>query len=122
MSPIAQQTQWVDALAQAELVRSGAVSATELLEAAIERIDDINPKLNAINITWFDHARDVAKEIDSQKTPDQPQSFRGVPFVLKDLSAAYAGQHMSNGNIALKNANYISTQNPELVIASSAPD
>ncbi len=115
MTPIAQETQWIDALAQGELVRSGKASATELLEAAIERIELINPTLNAINITWFDHARDIAKEIDSQDAPDESTPFRGVPFVLKDLSAAYAGQHMSNGNIALKNARYISTQNTELV-------
>lgn len=115
MTPIAQETQWLDALAQGEMVRDGKASAAELLEAAIERIETINPQLNAINITWFDHARDVAKEIDSQKSHEPSRLFRGVPFVLKDLSAAYAGQHMSNGNIALKNANYISTQNTELV-------
>lgn len=115
MTPIALETQWLDALAQGEMVRDGKASAAELLEAAIERIETIDPQLNAINITWFDHARDVAKEIDSQKSHEPSKLFRGVPFVLKDLSAAYAGQHMSNGNIALKNANYISTQNTELV-------
>lgn len=115
MTPIAQETQWIDALAHADLIRSGAVSSTELLEAAIERIEAINPKLNAIVITWFDHARDIARTIDSQRTPDMSQPFRGVPFILKDLYAAYAGQHMSNGNIALKNARFITPQNTELV-------
>ena len=115
MNTIAEQTQWVDALGQAELVRNGAVSATELLEAAIERIAEINPKLNAINITWFEHARVIASAVDAQRNPDLAQPFRGVPFILKDLHAAYAGQHMSNGNIALKNANYVSPDSTELV-------
>jgi len=115
VNKIAEQTQWVDALGQAELVRSGAVSASELLEGAIERIAEINPKLNAVNITWFDHAREIASAIDAQQNPNLAQPFRGVPFILKDLSAAYAGQHMSNGNIALKNANYIAPVSTELV-------
>jgi len=115
VNKIAEQTQWVDALGQAELVRSGSVSASELLEGAIERIAEINPKLNAVNITWFDHAREIASAIDAQQNPNLAQPFRGVPFILKDLSAAYAGQHMSNGNIALKNANYIAPVSTELV-------
>lgn len=115
MTPIAQETQWIDALAHADLVRSRAASASELLEAAIERIEAINPKLNAINITWFDHARDIAKAVDSQQSPEIAQPFRGVPFILKDLYAAYAGQHMSNGNIALKNTHFITPQNTDLV-------
>jgi amidase len=115
MTSIAQETQWIDGLAHANLVRSGTVSAAELLEAAIERIEAINPKLNAIVITWFDHARDIAKEIDTQRKPDLSSPFRGVPFILKDLYAAFKGQHLSNGNIALKNAHYITPQNTELV-------
>ena len=44
-------------------------------------------------IRWFDHARDVAT---AATLPDGP--FRGVPFLLKDLSAHYAGQPLTNGN------------------------
>ncbi|MEO8363504.1 MAG: amidase [Ilumatobacteraceae bacterium] len=115
MTSVVHETQWADATAQAELVRNRKVSATELLEGAIQRIETINPKINAVNITWFDHARQIAKDVDSQKEPDTSQPFRGVPFILKDLSAPYAGQHMSNGNIALKNAHYITPQSSELV-------
>ena len=58
---------------------------TELLEAAIERIERIDPALNAVVIRWFDHAREVA----AGPLPDGP--FRGVPFLLKDLWAALRG-------------------------------
>ena len=57
-----------------------------------------DPQLHALTITWFDHAREVA----AGELPDGP--FRGVPFLLKDLYASYAGQTLSNGNRALKDA------------------
>jgi amidase len=95
MTSLADDTRWLDATDQAALVSSGAVSASELLEAAIERIEAIDPGLNAVVIRWFDHARDTA----AGALPDGP--FRGVPFLLKDLWATYAGQTISNGNRAL---------------------
>ncbi|MBW8712178.1 MAG: amidase, partial [Mycobacterium sp.] len=50
MSPTADQTRWIDATDQAALVASGEVSPSELLEAAIERIERIDPALNAVVI------------------------------------------------------------------------
>lgn len=104
LTPIAQDTRWIDGLGQAELVRLGTVSARELLDAAIERMVAFNPAINAINITWLEHAYELAKNY----RPSANHAFGGVPFILKDLGIPYAGQHMSNGNIALKNAKYIS--------------
>jgi amidase len=57
VSTLAEQTRWMDAVDQAALVASGQVSPRELLEAAIERIERIDPTLNAVVIRWFDHAR-----------------------------------------------------------------
>ena len=111
LSDLARQTQFIDGVGQAELVASGKVSASELLEATVERYSAFNPSINAINITWLDHARELAKKFK----PSANKKFGGVPFVLKDLGAPYAGQHMSNGNIALKNANYIAPTNSNLV-------
>jgi amidase len=98
MTSLADDTRWLDATDQAALVREGQVAPIELLEAAIERIERIDPTLNAVVIRWFDHAREAA----SGSLPDGV--FRGVPFLLKDLWASYAGQTMSNGNRALKDA------------------
>ena len=50
----------MDAVDQAALVAKGEVTPLELLEAAIERIERIDPVLNAVVIRWFDHARDTA--------------------------------------------------------------
>ena len=100
----------MDATDQAALVAKGEVSPAELLEAAIERMERIDPVINALTIRWFDHARDTAASGD---LPDGP--FRGVPFLLKDLYANYAGQRISNGNVALKHAGIVSDADTTLV-------
>ena len=82
MGSLADETSWMDAIDQAALVRSGEVSAAELIEAAIERIEAIDPALNAVIIRWFDDARSCRR----RTCPDGP--FHGVPFLLKDLWAA----------------------------------
>ena len=97
---------------QAKLVRDRKVSALELLNAAIERYEAYNPKINAVNIVWLEHARELAKKADSQRS-DAP--FHGVPTLFKDLHTQYAGQHISNGNKALKETHYIAKQNTVIV-------
>jgi amidase len=109
MSTLADQTRWLDAVDQAALVASGQVSPSELLEAAIERIERIDPALNAVTIRWFDHARETA----AGDLPHGP--FHGVPFLIKDLYASYAGQPISNGNVALRKARVIADADTTLV-------
>jgi amidase len=83
----------MDATAQAELVQTGEAAPLELVEAAIERVEALNPQLNAVIHPLFDEGLEAARG----KLPDGP--FRGVPFLLKDLGAAFAGQplHMGMG-------------------------
>jgi amidase len=111
MTSLARDTQWMDATALAELVRSRQVTPSELLEAALERTEKLNPALNAVNYVWAERARAHARELDS--APDAP--LRGVPFILKDLNAALEGTPMSNGNRALRDANYVADYTSELV-------
>jgi amidase len=98
----------MDAVDQAALVRRGEVSAAELTDAALQRIDALDPQLNAVIIRWFDDARRAAAEL-----PAGP--FHGVPFLLKDLWAHYAGQALTNGCQALKDARPISPTDTTLV-------
>ena len=86
----------LDATAQAELVRSGAATPSELVEAAIERIERINPALNAVIGDRFDRARTEA----AGELPDGP--FRGVPFLVKDLSLTMADEPYYAGTRFLK--------------------
>ncbi len=95
---IADETRWMDATEQAALVRSGEATAAELVDAAIERIEELDDPINAVVVRWFEHARELAVG----ELPDGP--FRGVPFLLKDLWANYAGQPITNGNVALRAA------------------
>jgi amidase len=69
----------LDATAQADLVKKGEVSPLELVETAIARIEEINPKINAVIHKHFDRAKAQA----NADLPDGP--FKGVPFLLKDL-------------------------------------
>jgi Asp-tRNA(Asn)/Glu-tRNA(Gln) amidotransferase A subunit family amidase len=81
-----------DALGLAELVRRGEVRPDDLLEAAIERTQRLNPHLNAVVIPMFDEAR-------RQLAADLPAGpFAGVPFLLKDLYADYAGVRLTYGS------------------------
>lgn len=109
MTSLADDTRWLDATDQAALVASGAVTAVELVEAAIERIEATDDALNAVVIRWFDHAREVA----AGPLADGP--FTGVPFLLKDLWAHYEGQVLTNGNQALKAAQPVSDHDVDLV-------
>ncbi len=90
----------MDATAQAELVRSGEASPAELVEAAVERAERLNPELNAIIHTFYDEAKQQAEG----DLPDGP--FKGVPFLLKDLGAGLAGQPLHLGMQALKEADF----------------
>ena len=82
---------WLDATAQAELVRRGEITATELAEAAIARIEAVNPRLGAVVWTRFDQARAEA----AGELPGGP--FRGVPILLKDLGCPVAGEPTAFG-------------------------
>lgn len=96
-----------DALGLAELIKKKEVSPLELCEAAIERIELLNPKLNAVIYRMYDEARESIKS----KLPKG--RFSGVPFLLKDLQAAYKGVPMTRGSKAYKN--FIPDYDSELV-------
>jgi Asp-tRNA(Asn)/Glu-tRNA(Gln) amidotransferase A subunit family amidase len=91
MSPFADYESH-DGLGLADLVAKGEVTPGELLDAAIERIEARNPALNAVVYPWYDEARAAI----AAGLPEGP--FRGVPFLLKDLYAYFAGQPISNGS------------------------
>src|SRR6187551_2211333 len=90
----------MDATAQAALVRRGKASPLELVDAAIERIEASNGELNAVIHKLYDAGRASA----GAEVPDGP--FRGVPFLLKDLGAAFAGQPLHMGMQYLKDADF----------------
>ena len=62
-------TTWLDATAQADLVRRGELTPKDLVEAAIARIEAVNPQLDAVLRTRFDQARTEALSTYLARTP-----------------------------------------------------
>ncbi len=90
----------VDATSQAQLVASGKASPAELVEGAVERIERLNPQLNAVIHERFEAARKEAA------TPGPGGPFAGVPILLKDLGAPMAGEPYHSGARFLKEAGF----------------
>jgi amidase len=90
---------FLDATAQAELVALGKLSARELVEAAIQRIERVNPQLNAVIHERFERARTEASNAGAGP-------FAGVPFLVKDAVCHTAGDPFHAGMRALKDARW----------------
>ncbi|MEM8987714.1 MAG: amidase family protein [Pseudomonadota bacterium] len=86
----------LDAHGQAELLKSGAVGPAELVDAALERIEALNPQVNAINYIAAEHALAATKKVD----PSLPMA--GVPYVLKEATE-YPGLPHTSGSRICKN-------------------
>jgi amidase len=64
----------------AALVRSGQVGARELVATSLERIDELQPQINAFTHVAYESALATAAEIDA----GDPRPFAGVPIAIKD--------------------------------------
>lgn len=99
-----------DTVDQAALVRSGEISPVELVQAAINRIETLNPELNAVIHKRYD------KALVEAASPELPQGpFRGVPMLLKDLWPHSAGDPFHQGVQALAKANFTHHVDADLV-------
>ncbi len=85
-----------DGLGLAGLVRSGEVQPVELVDTVIEAIERLDGQLNAITTPMFEIARERAAE------PTLQGPFAGVPYLLKDIRASYAGVPTSDGSALLR--------------------
>lgn len=91
----AEQVLWeYDAVGQAELVRKGDISPSDLVEAAINRLEKVNPQINCVAEKTYEQARAAAKAVD-RNAP-----LAGVPFAIKDLGIAQKGVTTHSGSRA----------------------
>src|SRR5947209_17828509 len=81
-----------DGLGLAALVARREVTPEELLEAAIARVEARNPVVNAVTMKLYDYGRQAI----AAGLPDGP--FRGVPYLMKDLTASIAGVPMTRSS------------------------
>lgn len=100
----------LDATSQTALIRSGEVTAHELVEAAIGRLEARDPALNAVIHRTFERALDAAVEADGASP------FAGVPFLSKDLVCHEAGLPFHEGNAHLKEIGWTAAVDQELAI------
>lgn len=100
-----------DAVGLAEMIRNGELSPVELIDDTIERIERLNPQVNAVIHPAFEKARAAA----AGDLPDGP--FRGVPMLMKDLWPAEKGEPFHQGVQGLKNAGYRADLDANIVTA-----
>jgi len=105
----------LDAIEQADLVRRGQVTPRELVDAAIARIERLNPKLGAVILPAFERARREADQLSAMRADATLRPFVGVPFLLKDLGGQEAGAPCHMGMRALKDAGWTESADSYLV-------
>jgi amidase len=88
-------------------VRGKGVAPSEVCEEAIRRIEQVNPKVNAVIVPLYDLARKAIEE----GLPEGP--FTGVPFLLKDMVEEYAGVPITRASRTWKG--YVPIQDSEMV-------
>jgi amidase len=93
----------LDAISLATLVKKKEVTPLELLETAIKRAEEVNPKVNAIVSKLYDVGKQQIKSLDLNKP------LAGVPYLIKDLGPHLKGTSYTGGSRLLNN--YISTEN-----------
>lgn len=93
----------LDATAQAELVRSKKISASELVDMAIAAVERVNPHINAVIHPRFERARSEAAAAGTG-------AFAGVPMVVKDLNCQIKGEPYHLGTRFLKSRGYVATE------------
>src|SRR5918995_1855773 len=75
---------------------AGAVSSVELVDLHLERIEQLNPKLNAIVVPTADRARKAAARADAARVAGESRPLLGLPITLKE-STQTAGLPQSAG-------------------------
>ena len=75
---------WAGADAQAGALRDGTVSAPDLLEAVLNRIEQVDEKLNAFRVVWADQARAQAADAQRRLDAGERTPLLGVPIAVKD--------------------------------------
>jgi amidase len=113
----ADDSRWLDATAQAELIATREATSTELVDASIERIERLDGSINAVIMRWFERARHQAEAFDELPLASEHRQapFAGVPFLLKDLGNHVAGMPLTSGNRAARDATPLSRHDSNLV-------
>ncbi|MDA8076061.1 MAG: amidase family protein, partial [Actinomycetota bacterium] len=106
---------FTSALDLATLIRSGELSPVEALDASLERMDRLNPVLNAVVWRDDDEARADAEEVGRRLAAGEAIGpFAGVPTLVKDLTKA-KGEPTTFGSFGAPDG---ASEEDELVVAA----
>ena len=97
----------LDATRCAALVRAGELTPLDLVDAAIDRAEQVNGTLNAIVTEMYDHARETARSHSGAGI------FAGAPFLMKDFLAEVEGVRFTEASAFLRD--YVPAEDSELV-------
>ncbi len=67
-------------------LKRGEIRPTELIEAAIARIEAVDDKINALPIRCFERAFERARILEASGTRDDPKDLNGLPIAIKDYN------------------------------------
>ena len=84
---------------QTELVRSGEVSPVELVDVGLERIERLDPGLNAFRVVFAERARAEAQQAEARRGAGEERPLLGVPVAIKD-NIDIAGEVTTSGTSA----------------------
>lgn len=84
---------------QAELIRAGEVSSRELVELYLERIERLDPELNAFRRVMAERALVDAQQADARRGAGEERPLLGVPIAVKDVQDV-TGEVTSYGTAA----------------------
>ncbi len=91
----------------AKLVKENEVKPSEIIEAAIQQIENVNPRLNAVIDKFYERNENISERLPS----DGP--FSGVPFLLKNMTQEMKGERITAGSLAFQN--YVPSEDSEYV-------
>ena len=97
----------LDATRCAALVRAGELTPLDLVDAAIDRAEQVNGTLNAIVTEMYEHARETARAHSGTGL------FAGVPFLVKDFLAEVEGVRFTEASAFL--SDHVPAEDSELV-------
>lgn len=102
----------LDAMDLASGLRNKDFTSSEVMQAAVTRAREVNPRLNAINIENFEQATAQAQAFDNDPAGCQQSPLAGLPFLIKDLSpvkglANSFGSNLFKDHIATNNSNIV---------------
>jgi amidase len=96
---VSDELAFTGAAQQAELVRAGEVSPTELVRLHLDRIERLEPRLNAFRVVLAERALAEAEQAEARLKAGEDRPLLGVPIALKD-STDLAGELTTHGTDA----------------------